>query len=868
MGYVDTDVRGWTELRVHGVSGTTPGALLDHPNVTRVAGNAGAGFYRRSWESAANSEDSPGHRLEAYSWGGLTSGDWTRALWLLLLPFMLLNVAFYMTPASPLGESPGWRTLRRVGESVQRLLALSLTVTLALAAVTVSMDLFGWQCARLGTSCSTGGWLAFYQWRWMDQAGRLLALSALVPIAVVAVLWRLGERTWSMAENVAPPPAPAAGLATWRTPLEDRSFWNGRGPVARLRSLHIATAYAVVGLFLAVPLLPGVVRPTGAPPGLGVLVRQATWTTPGGALVALLVLGLLAVIGTSFTWVALPSLGRGEAATASVEDPLAARPARDLDNPQRVVSLVAVVLLAVTWGLAVFSQHLLGTPPRGREAAGLPWLAAATITCFAGQVVLLAALTGVCAVQARRHPQRSLHQAVVADGAGRAVRSHTAWRGFGTAVLAGMGWSLAGGFAAAMTMRLADLLGSPRPPGATSGVAPAKLIVLPDEYFWAAATALPVLLVVIAMAAAVLARVGAVATGLTDRVISYYSDGTGAVISPDAPRTRAIATVWARATITERLRKVTIVLALAVAAILSTAIVLRVVRHDWIVAPGPQQALVPAGGFVMAGFVLALVWVGRRAYSDANFRRTVGILWDLGTFWPRATHPLAPPCYAERTVPDLIRRIEYLRANGGHVVLSCHSQGTVIGAATIAAMSYEAIERTAFLTYGSPLRRLYARFFPAYFGVEHLARVGELLGDGRAAQARRDGPLTAAERSRWPWVNLHRRSDPIGGPVFASNPPFRTGRPDPGRPDPGRSDPGADLDWQLLDPAYERPGGDSVDPAPLGHSGYPLDPAFAIALTEVQRRRVASPAPSAPAATASLSSTVPSRDDRPAGSIR
>nr|BFE78695.1 hypothetical protein GCM10020093_012960 [Planobispora longispora] len=42
-------------------------------------------------------------RREAYVWGGLTSGSRSRAFWLLMLPFALANIAFYMTPA-------GWRT--------------------------------------------------------------------------------------------------------------------------------------------------------------------------------------------------------------------------------------------------------------------------------------------------------------------------------------------------------------------------------------------------------------------------------------------------------------------------------------------------------------------------------------------------------------------------------------------------------------------------------------------------------------------------------------------------------------------------------------------------------------------------------------
>jgi hypothetical protein len=30
----------------------------------------------------------------------------------------------------------------------------------------------------------------------------------------------------------------------------------------------------------------------------------------------------------------------------------------------------------------------------------------------------------------------------------------------------------------------------------------------------------------------------------------------------------------------------------------------------------------------------------------------VGVVWDVGTFWPRSAHPLAPPSYAELAVPQ------------------------------------------------------------------------------------------------------------------------------------------------------------------------------------------------------------------------
>lgn len=64
------------------------------------------------------------------------------------------------------------------------------------------------------------------------------------------------------------------------------------------------------------------------------------------------------------------------------------------------------------------------------------------------------------------------------------------------------------------------------------------------------------------------------------------------------------------------------------------------------------------------------------------------VLWDLGTFWPRATHPLAPPCYTERVIPELLRRVGHLAPQDDDiVVLSAQSQGSVIAAALVLQLS-------------------------------------------------------------------------------------------------------------------------------------------------------------------------------------
>ena len=86
----------------------------------------------------------------------------------------------------------------------------------------------------------------------------------------------------------------------------------------------------------------------------------------------------------------------------------------------------------------------------------------------------------------------------------------------------------------------------------------------------------------------------------------------------------------------------------------------------------------------LAAAAVALIALGRKAYGSVSARRTVGILWDVGTFWPRAAHPFAPPCYAERAVPDLTWRIAtWTERTGGRLVLSAHSQGTVLAASAV-----------------------------------------------------------------------------------------------------------------------------------------------------------------------------------------
>jgi hypothetical protein len=209
----------------------------------------------------------------------------------------------------------------------------------------------------------------------------------------------------------------------------------------------------------------------------------------------------------------------------------------------------------------------------------------------------------------------------------------------------------------------------------------------------------------------------------------------------------------------------------------------------WLTAPGVSLIAAAAAGLVSLGFL---------AFRNESTRRTVGIAWDLATFWPRANHPLTPPCYGEQAVPELVDRVaELTLATGDRVVLSGHSQGSILVVAAALQRGAPAADQSAavaLLTYGAPLRRLYARFFPAYFSHETFELAHAWTGGD--------------------WVNLWAPSDPIGSWVFDS-----TGA--------------AGVDRELVDPLSLTRGPDGSYPPVCGHSGFLARPEYAVALSSL-----------------------------------
>ena len=760
------------ELLVHGVGGTTPQEMLNDPRTVRITGDHTAAVFRRADD--VDAEHSPDDRRrdgpvpEAYVWCNLTSGNGTRALWLLLLPFMVVNLAHWMRPTAH-GRR---RTVRLYGLLV-RLAGLTLTVLLVAAACEVALDLAAWQCAGTVACADHHTWLGFLSptvsdGGWWSAPGRRLALAAVVPTALTVLLWYLSRRTWSDYESQQPiERAPEPEGEGGPTALGRPGFWYGRRLVARLRAAHTAagliTVAAAVGSAAA--------RHDRRPGGSAVL-----------DILGLMLEAALAACAVAVVWVVCRR-GRSEK-----------RLDRTLDERfVRRLPLAALVLLALALLYAGWERP--GWTSEGRLPGDMTFGGIALV-----QGLLVIVLGVVAYVLHRTDP----------DPDRRAVL-----RGLGGPAVAMLACALGGVMSGGVSQRVSDWLDGT---GASIDGPPVLLT-------WQASVIPPLLVVLLGLFGWLAHRAWQLARAERVAVALDYPDE-----AQDRARTRRIAYTRAMASLTDRGPRVVAVTS-GVTLLLGAGALVGALATDetpseaaqgtYPVELGAAETAQALGSWLIGlGFILFVTW-GRRAYKDAAARRTIGILWDVGTFWPRASHPFAPPCYAERAVPDLTWRMAtWTRATGGRLVISGHSQGSVLAAAAAWQLAPSARKRVALLTYGSPLERLYGRWFPAHFGPDAL---GSLHRDVDC------------------WRNLYRLTDPIGGPMRL---------------------PGAEVDHApLMDPlAYGRTALLPL-PAPiLGHSDYQADPAFA----EERRKLLARLRPTAPDVPEGEASQAPETPDVPA----
>ena len=240
------------ELRVHGVGGATPTEVLgvDSANLadSKSPNDGTTGFYVPT-EDSDRFLQGPDRQLESYSWGGLTRASASRAIWLILAPFALTNLAGWMIEHD--GDAiQAERELTlpdRLNRTLARLIALTMTTSAVFLACRVAFDVLIIQCGAI-EACRDRWWM----WpvdRFAGHAGRQLLVGSLLPLGLLALVAFITRRS-----QLASTPAAVAYLdadPTFADSWKDPEFWSKFGVSHRLGISHLSAGLAVTGVMLA-----------------------------------------------------------------------------------------------------------------------------------------------------------------------------------------------------------------------------------------------------------------------------------------------------------------------------------------------------------------------------------------------------------------------------------------------------------------------------------------------------------------------------------------------------------------------------------------------------------------------------------------
>ena len=673
---------------------------------------------------------------------------------------MMYNVAHFMLPPAEWTEKPAlagqgsvehldttWG--HRVASGLLRLVAIAATVQLASAAGVVMLSTVAWQGA--GRAGALPNWMGWYG---KATAGWRVALAMVAVAGVVAGLWWLSVATARKYEGRTTK-AEQKLNATW--PLTQPGFWKGEVLVGRQRALHTAAALAAVALI-------------GAMSAGHVAAR---WVA---------VILAAAVLAAAVTSACAPLAERHTVTLVYGGCPKRKGPGRWC----RSVLAAAAVALVTSAAVSGITDRLAG-PQTGAP----PGLTTFTGVLLAAQAASLVGFTITVAVLAlRARPNRSTAQR---------RQDPPYLGGMLGALFATFGVLLGGLFSAVVSIGVTRLLGTPVPNGLSFSARPADALAVPWPVY--ALGIAPIGMLAGMVIAAILLGRGyrSRRRGFEAVLAEGPSEVAAAYRAQDAPQARAasddddtrckksrraIASAWAIGLLAEDaagalacvvISGVLVVLAAEIAA----APLAGSGGHPWRVLQG-LASFVALLGVLAAGWLVSVL---RSDYRSATSRRNIGALWDVFTFWPRAVHPLAPPCYGERAVPELVDRIRLLTGHTGHdpddvtylhaeaelpdlrrthglaappgpVLLTGYSQGSVLAAATIAQLPVAVRDQIALLTLACPARRLHGRAFPAFFGTRQLDALAGLLDTG------------AEPNERGRWKNLRRRSDYYGSWIF------------------------------------------------------------------------------------------------------
>lgn len=606
------------QLRIHGVGGATPEGLLGLPpgaDAVRVAGDEGAGFYARPSDP----------RAQAYVWWKLTSGSRAQALWIVLLPFTLFNVANWMYPPGEGGRKKQALVLSRF---LMFFLGVSLTLAYLLWAFTLIVQQLFHQWSLNGRLDELPGWLVKVLPSYLDRATTFRAALGMLGVVLVGiVVYVVARRTRKDFEEVRGPrdrvdplPEPKKSAALGFPLLEperlnDPRFWSRAKESTRLLRLHLVAGIVLFGALVA-------------------------WTLPK------------ANHGEEtfhlrpwFLWLARVQIG------------------------------IILLLLAV---------YLVGWGGRGAFRVAPP-----VVVALASVALTTGFFSGLTYWVANKTNQSFTldYDQGAAFGIGSIM--------FSASFLAWLWWHWH-----RRRHELDSLI--------AEGSVPCNAAPPGEE--------------------------------------------------PDGVSTSMLRTVALVRAFSGCITRIDLVLSVSAFSFLLAAFPSVFTRWDLPTAVRTQ--LLAFGGWVLSALVaVALPALLFRAFQPSA-QAKVKIIWDITTFWPRRFHPLAVRPYAERAVPEIQGRLFELVVNHEkRVVIAAHSQGSVLAYCALVHLAGwergrdKITPNVAFVTFGSPLRRIHARFFPAYFGYpQDFNKLHSALFQGGS-------PCLG-------WKNFYRRTDYVGQSLF------------------------------------------------------------------------------------------------------
>jgi len=789
----------WVELRVHGVSGTPPEALLACPHVKQVAGDAFSRFFRPAGGDGRPLRAEDGHVVEGYHWGQFTSGSWRSGLWLVLVPFGLVNAAQFMLPGFINRKS---KIFHGVCGALLRLLALLLTCLLTFTSGFVLIDLIGWR------------WAAKARMLKNFEPSTVMAAAVVLSAGALVALFLLGRGFGVTGHRLSAREGPEP-----LTPLSDESFYRGDSDASTLRRLHLVAGLALVAL-------------------MGTVARKAYgWQD-------LPAIGNLALALLVATVIVVTFLGDPE---GSVSVEMSSRVERIRDNWHRVVRKASLALVGVA--ALLVAAAAISVRARTRPDTGVGRIdvfdGIANSLMVVGVITLVALFVASAALAWTTRSEQSDRNAPERFFL-RYAWGMTGYLVTSLSLFVGVGLSAAVATAVSTSLNL-DIAETVDATGATLRTRVGTTPMLDRVAYACGLTAL------------MLIAVGFLALGHYLRCRKHYVAAAEAMLQqpegavaelPPAWITRIARGMWI-ARIKTRLPALFWLLA-AFGVLLSVVIVWEVGpcgggesptlcksapgMLDMMSQPrlsGNGDFLTIFGAWTLLGLAGGLVVLSRGAVKTQTSRRGVNVIWDVISFWPHAVHPFVPRPYSQRTVVDLRDRIRWhLDACDGTgvqrpVVVCGHSQGSLISFAALLLLTQQERDRVALVTFGSQLRLVFPRAFPAFVNLATITGLYSSLGGA--------------------WINLYRATDPLAGPVLswdhtADGPSSMSQHfPDPGKglqPDSydavtRRRISGAD--WRLVDPTpYDRSLQTGAVTKLFGHSDFWNDPDWSRALQGVR----------------------------------